>query len=52
MTKSRLRANTYTAGVEAAPHLKHRELRQNIFRDGIPDDSIVLRDWDDDQESR
>jgi hypothetical protein len=37
----------YAAGVEAAPQFKHRELDQDIFRDGIPDGSIVLRDWDD-----
>jgi hypothetical protein len=37
----------YTAGVEAAPHYKHRDLKQDIFRDGIPDGSIVLRDWED-----
>jgi hypothetical protein len=37
----------YTAGVEAAPHYKHRDLKQYIFRDGIPDGSIVLRDWED-----
>lgn len=41
----------YTAGVEAAPHFKHRELGQDVFRDGIPDDSIVLRDWNDEQEA-
>jgi hypothetical protein len=35
----------YAAGVEAAPHYKHRDLGQDIFRDGIPDGSIVLRDW-------
>jgi hypothetical protein len=37
----------YTAGVEAAPHYKHRDLKQDIFRDGIPEGSIVLRDWED-----
>jgi hypothetical protein len=37
----------YTAGVEAAPHFKHRELRQDVFPDGIPKGSIVLRDWED-----
>jgi hypothetical protein len=37
----------YNAGVEAAPHFKHRELGEPIFRDGVPADSIVLRDWDD-----
>jgi hypothetical protein len=37
----------YTAGVEAAPHFKHRELGEAIFRDGIASDAIVLRDWDD-----
>jgi hypothetical protein len=37
----------YTAGIEAAPQYKHRDLKQDIFRDGIPEGSIVLRDWED-----
>jgi hypothetical protein len=37
----------YAAGVEAAPQFKHRELGEDIFRDGIPDGSIVLQDWND-----
>lgn len=39
--------SVYEAGVEAAPHYKHRVLTQPIFREGIPDGAIVLRDWDD-----
>jgi hypothetical protein len=37
----------YAAAVEAAPHYKHRVKEQPIFRDGIPEGSIVLRDWED-----
>ncbi len=37
----------YAAGVEAAPHYKWRVLHQDIYRDGVPVGSIVLRDWDD-----
>ncbi len=37
----------YTAGVEAAPHYKWRVLGEAICREGIPADSIVLRDWED-----
>jgi hypothetical protein len=37
----------YAAGVEAAPHFKHRELGEDIFREGIPAGAIVLRDWED-----
>jgi hypothetical protein len=35
----------YAAGVEAAPHLKHRVLGEPIFNDGIPAGAVVLRDW-------
>ena len=37
----------YLAGVEAAPHYKWRVLRQGIYREGIPAQAVVLRDWDD-----
>ncbi len=35
----------YAAGVEAAPHFKHRVLGEPIFSDGIPAGAVVLRDW-------
>jgi hypothetical protein len=37
----------YEAGIEAAPHYKWRCLGENIFSEGIPPGSIVLRDWND-----
>ncbi len=37
----------YAAGVVATPTYKRRMLREPIFREGIPQDSIVLMDWDD-----